>query len=320
MAVTYIKVKNPQLYRYNNGEFYDFMLGVSEDIPKDEEEIEDGPVVQGEGLRASLGASAISVSAELLDEFKAKLGALKILLRPAQSSVETELLAAADDERENAANYLLDRIKAAANSPIQAEREAGKLLQSDFGGYNGLEQLRVNDKSGVIAGMVAKFALPEYASAIQQLGIQPAIDELNRQNELYRSLASQRRDSVRKTRPEITTKEARAALSDLFEEIYDRAFATNLLDRSEEAKTFMERVNDRIDEMIARLNNSDAQRGDSQKTETPEQPSEENPSTETPGTETPSGENPDTETPDTENPSTPPTGETEEPDDRPVVQ
>ena len=215
---------------------------------------------------------------------------------------------------------MLDRIKAAANSPIQAEREAGKLLQSDFGGYNGLEQLRVNDKSGVIAGMVAKFALPEYASAIQQLGIQPAIDELNRQNELYRSLASQRRDSVRKTRPEITTKEARAALSDLFEEIYDRAFATNLLDRSEEAKTFMERVNDRIDEMIARLNNSDAQRGDSQKTETPEQPSEENPSTETPGTETPSGENPDTETPDTENPSTPPTGETEEPDDRPVVQ
>lgn len=304
MSITYLQQKNPSLYRYTNGEFYEFMSGVADDIPMDEEEEEEGPTMQSLEPRTGLGASAISVSAELLDEFMARLAELQVALRPIQGSVQTEQLAVVDAERCKIANYLLDRIITAANSPVQEEAEAGILLENDFSSFNGINRLRLNDKSGVIAGMGAKFALEKYTAAIQQLGIQPAIDEMNRQNQLYRTLASQRRDELRAAKPDTTTKELRVIIGDLFQEIYDRAFATNLLDRSEEAETFMERTNARIDEMIARLNNSGAQRGDSENEE---------------DMETPPVEEPDTETPDTEEPETPPTETPEEPDDRPVV-
>lgn len=305
MAITYVKQKNPVLYRYTNGEFFEFMSGVLDDIPADKEEEEDGPSVHDLETRASLGASAISVSAELLDEFKARLTDLQILIRPIQGSVQTEQLAAADSERCKIANHLLTRIEAAASSPIEAEAEAGKLLENDFSSYDGIERLRLNDKSGVISGMVAKFALEKYSTAIQQLGIQPAITELDNQNQLYRTLASQRRDELRGSRPQATTKEIRAEVGELFEEIYDRAFATNLLDRSEEAKTFMHRVNDRIDEMIARLNNSDAQRENASNND------ETNP---------PSTGDTTTEDPDKGNSDSPAGGGSEDPDDRPVVR
>lgn len=304
MAITYVKQKTPVLYRYTNGEFYEFMSGVADDIPLDKEEEEDGPSVESLETRASLGASAISVSAELLDEFKAKLADLQISIRPIQGSIQTEQLTAADSERCKIANHLLTRIEAAASSPIQAEAEAGKLLENDFSSYDGIERLRLNDKSGVISGMVAKFALEKYSTAIQQLGLQPAITEMDNQNQLYRSLASQRRDEIRESKPQSTSKEIRADLGELFEEIYDRAFATSLLDRSEEAKTFMHRVNARIDEMISRLNNSDAQR------ENASDDGETNP---------PSTGDITTEDPDKGNPDSPSGDGSEDPDDRPVV-
>ena len=292
MSVSYLKPKNPVFSRYTNGEFCEFMTVTLNEIPQDDAGGDDGyPDVQSLEWRTGVGASAISVSAELLDKFKEKLDVMLGLTRNTRSNIETAQLAEIDAARDKNVNFLLSRISVAADSPIEAECEAGKLLENNFKVYKGIDRLPVVDETGTISGMLLDFSDPKYASAIQQLGIQPVIDALAEQNEQYRTLSDQRRQNNLAAEPVAKTGEVREELGDLFEEILDRAFATNLLNESEKASAFLRSANSRIDEMKLRQK----WRGSRDDSDTPDTD--------------------DSETPDTENPGTDDT-----PDDLPVVQ
>lgn len=329
MSVSYLKFESaPNFARMTNLAFGNFMQRFYDDIPKDEEEDpeEDGPQVQMEDARAAVGASAISVSPELLEKMKETLASYLRLTDESRSNVETASLEEADAARDETLSFALNHIENSMKSPIAETREAATHLYNKSKAYKGATRYSVNDETQAIYGFLNDMEREEFAAYITTLVFQPVLDALRKQNDRYAQLVREREEEVKKLGKMGKAKEFRAELEDLYEEITDRAFATNLLNSSPEATDFIETMNVRIKDAKKRLKWEESHKDgeempdtETPDTETPgtDTPSTEDPSTETPDTENPSGENPDTETPDTENPDEP---STEEPDDRPVVQ
>ena len=323
MSVSYLKFETPpQFARMTNLAFGNFMQRFCDDIPEDEEEpVEDGPQVQMEGLRAAVGASSISVSPELLEKLKDALARLRRLTNESRSNVETASLDEVDAARIEAITFALNHIENLTKSPIPTMKDAAIHLYNKSKAYKGAGLLSVNDRTQAIVGFLEDMGRTEFSEYITTLAFQPTLDALRELNDRYSQLVREREEGVKALEKLGNTKAVRAELEDLYEEITDRAFATNLLNSSPEATDFIETINVRIKDAKKRLK-WEASHKDEEEMPDTETPDTETPGTETPSIDDPSTEEPGTETPDIEEPDTEDPNEpsTEEPDDRPVVQ
>ena len=189
--------------------------------------------------------------------------------------------------------------------------------------YQGIGKEPNEQETTLIKNMLGDIESHNLSSQMILLGLDDVAADLKRINDQYEELSAGRDKPKARQRVREKVKELRAAATEVYQEIADRAFAANLLHPTAITEEYVLDINNEL--LLAEENYNRRKKGEDDKTsedEKPseEKPSEEKPSEEKPSEENPSGENPDTETPDTENPSTPPTGETEEPDDRPVVQ
>ena len=235
MSVPYVQIETISMSRLRNGELYTFVKRTVEDIPYDEEEDdgeEDGPQVQAV-IR-------------------------NLLTREGRAYEETAQLETLDKLRSESAMYILNRVSAACISPVEAERTAGLQMQTKLKMYTGLNRLPVYDKSGVIDGLYADVTRPEFATSFTKLALAEPAAQMKSYNDQYEEIATQREATMTELGENAKTKELRADIIDIYTEIADRAFSTNVLEPNDDATSFLKRLNTRISDFRARVNRRNA--------------------------------------------------------------
>ena len=313
---TYNIIPQFSLHRYNYAERLHILERLRERLlavkNNTEEEGGDGPSIQALSTTGSVDALGIT------EEQMAKLDELIAIFRSATyestANAMTAELEQTDEDRCRVVNYMVRRILDYNRLPMKAEQEAGKLMSVGIKPYNKFGDEPVTQRTHIIDGFLEDVRNPEYAEAVETLGISTYITEAEQLNEKYKELEVKRDSAAKERRIAVSPTEKLEETQDLLDDIFMMANAHSLVNPSDEATDFINEMNNILAKARADRNkrggkkeeDDEAQKPATDKPETPE-----NPDSETPDTETP-----DTETPDTENPGS---GEEELPDDRPTV-
>lgn len=258
----YLEIDSMSVSRLTNAEFRSYMSRVRNIIPMDGENEGDSgyPEIQSV-LNEAAGASAIGLSAELVAEFDDYLSQMLEATRETQSSTATESLKELDSQRDDAARYLLNKVSTSVKSPVASERELALPLWNAIKVYSGIANETVQEETQLVYGMLFDMSKAEFSEAVTTLGLQPAMDELQRLNAEYEQLVAERDSANTEASKRTKTTEIRAKLAELFEEICDRAFANNLVNPTDESKQFIYALNNLTADAKARKNRR-ASRGD----------------------------------------------------------
>lgn len=243
MEKKYLTIDTVALTRLNKAELLAFLSRVITILP--EADAADG------------GVESLYIPQELLDAFKTCVEKLAQITRESRSSVKTKELAKIDEERNALLLYIFGVVSQAGNLPLEGQREAGKVLFAELKGYSSAHRLPQTQKTVAINSMVAAVGDGGMASHIATLGLQPHIDELQRLNGIYEQT------SMLRTREMLPLQDTAAGLRGeailLYEEVADRAFATNLLFGTQEAADFIQKLNIEIRESKIAYNRRMAQ-------------------------------------------------------------
>lgn len=328
MHKRYLRIETIALSVLNNAEFLKLMRRIIFRIPRKASSSggEDLPEVQSADMEEI--SEEVYIDQELVDELEGYLDQMDELTRETTATLTTEELQKLEKQRDTLAGYIISTSLQATYLPIAEKSKAGKEIYIVVKPYQGIGKEPNEQETTLIKNMLGDIESHNLSSQMILLGLDDVAADLKRINDQYEELSAGRDKPKARQRVREKVKELRAAATEVYQEIADRAFAANLLHPTAITEEYVLDINNEL--LLAEENYNRRKKGEDDKTsedekpseEKPsgEKPSEEKPSEEKPSEENPSGENPDTETPDTENPSTPPTGETEEPDDRPVVQ
>ena len=333
MHKRYLRIETIALSVLNNAEFLKLMRRIIFRIPRKASSSggEDLPEVQSADMEEI--SEEVYIDQELVDELEGYLDQMDELTRETTATLTTEELQKLEKQRDTLAGYIISTSLQATYLPIAEKSKAGKEIYIVVKPYQGIGKEPNEQETTLIKNMLGDIESHNLSSQMILLGLDDVAADLKRINDQYEELSAGRDKPKARQRVREKVKELRAAAMEVYQEIADRAFAANLLHPTAITEEYVLDINNEL--LLAEENYNRRKKGEDDKTsedekpseekpseEKPsgEKPSEEKPSEEKPSEENPSGENPDTETPDTENPSTPPTGETEEPDDRPVVQ
>ena len=338
MHKRYLRIETIALSVLNNAEFLKLMRRIIFRIPRKASSSggEDLPEVQSADMEEI--SEEVYIDQELVDELEGYLDQMDELTRETTATLTTEELQKLEKQRDTLAGYIISTSLQATYLPIAEKSKAGKEIYIVVKPYQGIGKEPNEQETTLIKNMLGDIESHNLSSQMILLGLDDVAADLKRINDQYEELSAGRdkpkaRQRIREKTAELRagrdkpkarqrirekTAELRAAATEVYQEIADRAFAANLLHPTAITEEYVLDINNEL--LLAEENYNRRKKGDGDKTSEDEKPSEEKPSEEKPSEENPSGENPDMETPDTENPSTPPTGETEEPDDRPVVQ
>lgn len=333
MHKRYLRIETIALSVLNNAEFLKLMRRIIFRIPRKASSSggEDLPEVQSADMEEI--SEEVYIDQELVDELEGYLDQMDELTRETTATLTTEELQKLEKQRDTLAGYIISTSLQATYLPIAEKSKAGKEIYIVVKPYQGIGKEPNEQETTLIKNMLGDIESHNLSSQMILLGLDDVAADLKRINDQYEELSAGRDKPKARQRVREKVKELRAAATEVYQEIADRAFAANLLHPTATTEEYVLDINNEL--LLAEENYNRRKKGDGDETsedekpseekpseEKPsgEKPSEEKPSEEKPSEENPSGENPDTETPDTENPSTPPTGETEEPDDRPVVQ
>lgn len=313
MHKRYLRIETIALSVLNNAEFLKLMRRIIFRIPRKASSSggEDLPEVQSADMEEI--SEEVYIDQELVDELEGYLDQMDELTRETTATLTTEELQKLEKQRDTLAGYIISTSLQATYLPIAEKSKAGKEIYIVVKPYQGIGKEPNEQETTLIKNMLGDIESHNLSSQMILLGLDDVAADLKRINDQYEELSAGRDKPKARQRVREKVKELRAAATEVYQEIADRAFAANLLHPTATTEEYVLDINNEL--LLAEENYNRRKKGEDDKTSEDEKPSEEKPSE-----ENPSGENPDTETPDTENPSTPPTGETEEPDDRPVVQ
>lgn len=239
---TFLKFSDPLLSRYNIAEYLSLFRRFRALLPFPKQGEDDRPVIESLNLNESNGVPALGISAELVAKLDEVIAQLTELNNQTRATLETEQLSEVDKQRDDVGVYALERIFRSATLPLQSEREAGKTLKLVAKPYRGFYALPNNQETETIKGLLLDLRKPEHAAAVQTLGLTPYLDELERLNNLYESLAAQRA-AVRLANAIDNSKIVRAQGNDIYDDMTSLAFAWSLAHPSDEATAFIHNVN-----------------------------------------------------------------------------
>lgn len=320
MHKRYLRIETIALSVLNNAEFLKLMRRIIFRIPRKASSSggEDLPEVQSADMEEI--SEEVYIDQELVDELEGYLDQMDELTRETTATLTTEELQKLEKQRDTLAGYIISTSLQATYLPIAEKSKAGKEIYIVVKPYQGIGKEPNEQETTLIKNMLGDIESHNLSSQMILLGLDDVAADLKRINDQYEELSAGRDKPKARQRVREKVKELRAAATEVYQEIADRAFAANLLHPTAITEEYVLDINNEL--LLAEENYNRRKKGDGDKTsedEKPseEKPSEEKPSEEKPSEENPSGENPDTENPDTENPDEP---STEEPDDRPVVQ
>ena len=191
-----------------------------------------------------LGAGAIGIKAiydQLVVLFKVVTDNLDYIYK----SGYTEKLKMQDKHRDSITRGLTSIVKSYLYDPDSAVRDAAVQLMIVFDHYWSLPRRTYDAETAAIKDMLRELSLPKNLAYVTLLGLAPYITRLGVANSDFTTLMHERYDEGTQ-RPEISVKEARAAVTEKFIEMTDRVEAIILLngvDFTPELASFVKEFN-----------------------------------------------------------------------------
>ena len=244
---TYTKIKTLPLSLFNNAEYLSFMnhvldLANGNSGGGDSESPDEISLLTG-----SDGIPELGLTKEFLDTYEADLLAMADVVDESRTSQETEQMALHDTNRDNLAIYIITRISRAGTLPLEAERDAGKFLYKVIKPYIGIARLPVAQESAKIQGLLIDLRKDENISYVETLGLAAYLDELEKENNAYISLTSQRTQNRAANKKE-SGAVLRERIDGYYEDLVMLAQSYSVAVPSEAATAFVNNLNQLITE------------------------------------------------------------------------
>lgn len=245
---TYTKIETFMFYRLNNAEYLSFMNSVLALLPPPSggEEDRPGELSLDDEVQAS-GAPNIGLSKEFVNVMETDVLALADVVDESRISQETEEAELHEKNRDNLAIYITTRISRAGTLPLEAERDAGKYLYKVIKPYIGIARLPVAQESAKIQGLLIDLRKDENISYVETLGLTAYLAELEKENNAYISLTSQRTQNRAANKKE-SGAVLRERIDGYYEDLVMLAQSYNVAVPSEAAATFVKNLNQLIAE------------------------------------------------------------------------
>ena len=244
---TYTKIKTLPLSLFNNAEYLSFMnhvldLANGNSGGGDSESPDEISLLTG-----SDGIPELGLTKEFLDTYEADLLAMADVVDESRTSQETEQMTLHDTNRDNLAIYIITRISRAGTLPLEAERDAGKYLYKVIKPYIGIARLPVAQESAKIQGLLIDLRKDENISYVETLGLAAYLDELEKENNDYISLTSQRTQNRAANKKE-SGAVLRERIDGYYEDLVMLAQSYSVAVPSEAATAFVNNLNQLITE------------------------------------------------------------------------
>lgn len=234
MRKKYIRVEEINLVRLANAEFMNFMERFLSLLPLEAE---------GEPESGEMGAPKLSITAEQVTEAKGYLAQMNDLTRIPQMKAETKPKEEVDRKRDSLISLLFSRVKTSRSVPIEAESKAAEQLYIVISPYRGIGKLPYNQETEMIKGLLLDLRKLENSEAVRTLGLDAYVDELDNCNKQFEALVKTADMKNSELGFNEQMRDLRVAMTDLYREMTDYAFATNLLNETEESLYFMSGLN-----------------------------------------------------------------------------
>ena len=220
-----------------------------------------------------------------------------------------------DTARDDTYMFHKTRAKAYADyCPDPAKRKSGKTVMYLFDEAGDVLHADYSSETGILSDVAGKLREEPYFSALTDINMEEAPDEIEAANEAFREVynlrSAEERDrelsfNMKVLRP--VTDEAFLTLAKAINALY---LVNELTTKDEEKRTELKAIIDDVNAIVVRFRKVAG--GNSSKDEE-KKPDMETPGTETPGTETPDTENPDGQGGEQTTPTEPGGDETEQP-------
>lgn len=234
MRKKYIRVEEINLVRLANAEFMNFMERFLALLPLEAE---------GEPESGVMGAPKVGITAEMITEAKGYLAQMNDLTRIPQMKAETKPKEEVDRKRDSLISLLFTRVKTSRSVPIEAESKAAEQLYIVISPYRGIGKLPYNQETEMIKGLLLDLRKLENSEAVRTLGLDAYVDELDNCNKQFEALVKTADMKNSELGFNEQMRDLRVAMTDLYHEMTDYAFATNLLNETEESLYFMSGLN-----------------------------------------------------------------------------
>lgn len=242
MRKNYIRVEEISLTRLSHAEFINFMQRVRALLPieKDEESRDAAP--------------ALAITADQVAELDGYLRTMSDLTRESQVKAETKPKKEIDRLRDSLIAYIIEQVSRSRSLPLEEESKAAEQLYIVVKPYYGVGKLPYNQETEVIKGFLMDMNKTENAAAVTTLGLEKYLDQLQSYNNQFEALVQGADVKKSSTYFNEKMRDVRVQVGELYREITDFAFASNLLNESEKSLYFMAGLNSLILDVEAAYN------------------------------------------------------------------
>lgn len=231
MRKNYIQVEDISLLRLSNAEFISFMERFMALLPLEDDE------------EGGQHAPKLGITAELVAEGKAFLASMNDLTLKSQLKAETKPKKEIDRLRDRMLAYIIERIDFSRDALDAAVAAAAERLYLVAKPYRGAGRLAYNQETVVIKGFLLDMNKTENVEAVTALGIEKDLDTLQTYNDQFEALVKEA--DVKSSSLDMNEKmrDLRVQMGDWYQEVTSLAFASNVLNESEESLSFLTGLN-----------------------------------------------------------------------------
>lgn len=234
----------------NHAEYLAHMNSTYELLPKDDKPVIVSYSTESRSGILETGVPCLGLSPEFVQEFEKEILALSDVVNESRISLETKEALVHEENRDNFVIYITTRITRAASLPLEAEREAGRQLRDIIKPYINIPRLPVAQESVAIKGMLIDLRKDEYKEYVTTLGLDNYLAELEKENNAYISLTTERTKSRAANKKE-TGAEIRKRLDVIYNNLMLLAQSYNIAKPTPESATFVKEMNQLISETKA---------------------------------------------------------------------
>lgn len=192
-------------------------------------------------------ATALGIPEATLEEMRKDLELLRSINLESKASEETATLDELESQRDALVTYILSTCRNGRSLVIATKKAAAESLYRQLGVYSGITSKPNRQETELIIGMVADLRKEENAEAIATLGLTEEIDELERVNNEYATLDLSRMKAKANTKTE-TSAAIRERMMTQYDIVTNFGFAQSLINPSEATATFINHLNQAIDD------------------------------------------------------------------------
>lgn len=251
---SYTKILTLPLTNLSNAEYLTYMNSVLSLLPPPfgGEVDRPGELSLDDEVQAG-GSPDLGLTKEFVAAFERDLMALADVVEESRTAQETEQAQAHEANRDNLAIYITTRISRAGSLPLEAERDAGKSLYKVVKPYIGISRLPVAQETAKIQGLLLDLRKPENAEQVTTLGLDAYLAELEKENNAYIAVTSQRTQSRAASKKE-SGFVLRERIGAQYDDLVMSAQSYNVVHPNENTQTFVKNLNQLIAETIAAFN------------------------------------------------------------------